>query len=110
MAANAQQPAGALLHRHRRWPPAARRAGGGLRRNRRGHPACIARCHVNLTEAWNRLRDRLRRERLTSELDEELRFHQTMLERDQTHGGSSPEDMQRRARLALGNTTYHKES
>jgi putative ABC transport system permease protein len=65
---------------------------------------------VNLTEAWNRLRDRLRRERLTSELDEELRFHQTMLERDQTHGGSSPEDMQRRARLALGNTTYHKES
>jgi predicted permease len=55
---------------------------------------------VNLTEAWNRLRDRLRRERLTSELDEELRFHQAMLERDQPPG---------LARLALGNATSHKE-
>jgi predicted permease len=64
---------------------------------------------VNLTEAWNRVRDRLRRDGLASELDEELLFHRAMLERDQREGGASPEEAQRRARLALGNITYHKE-
>ena len=65
---------------------------------------------MNLTEAWNRVRDRLYRERLTSELDEELRFHQAMLERDRTEGGSAPAEGQRQARSALGNATYHRES
>ncbi len=64
---------------------------------------------MNLTEAWNRVRDRVQRERLTSELDEELRFHQAMLERDQPESGASREEVRRRARLALGNTTVHKE-
>ena len=64
---------------------------------------------MNLLEAWNRVRDRLRRERLTSELDEELRFHQAMLERDHAAAGASPEQVQRRARVALGNATYHRE-
>jgi putative ABC transport system permease protein len=35
-----------------------------------------------LTELWNRLRDRLRRDELGGELDEELRFHEQMLMRD----------------------------
>ena len=64
---------------------------------------------MNLVEAWNRLRDRIQRDRLTSELDEELRFHRTMLERDQTGDSASPTEVQRRARLALGNVTYHRE-
>ena len=64
---------------------------------------------MSLTELWNRLRDRLRRERLTSELDEELRFHQTMLERDQNAGGASTREAQRQSRLTLGNATYHRE-
>ena len=64
---------------------------------------------MNLTEAWNRVRDRLRRERLTTELDEELRFHNAMLMRDQSAGGASPEEVKRRARMALGNATYHRE-
>ncbi len=64
---------------------------------------------MNLTEAWNRIRDRLRRDRLASELDEELRFHRAMLERDQTRDGASPEEMRRRARLALGNVSYFTE-
>ncbi len=54
---------------------------------------------MNLTDAWNRLRDRLRREQLTPELDEESRFHRGMLERDQRP----------RARVALGNVTYYRE-
>ena len=64
---------------------------------------------MKLIEAWNRVRDRLRREQLTSELDEELRFHQTMLERDHTEGGASREEVQRRSRQVLGSATYHKE-
>ena len=64
---------------------------------------------MNPTEAWNRLRDRLHRDRLTSELDEELRFHRAMLERDQRGDATSTEEARRRARLALGNVTYHRE-
>jgi putative ABC transport system permease protein len=37
-----------------------------------------------LVEAWNRLRDRLRRDALSAELDEELRFHQMRLAQDGT--------------------------
>ncbi|HET9983259.1 MAG TPA: ADOP family duplicated permease [Longimicrobiales bacterium] len=64
---------------------------------------------MNLTEAWNRVRDRLRRDRLASELDEELRFHRAMLERDEREGGASAEEAQRLARVAFGSATYHKE-
>ncbi|HJQ22015.1 MAG TPA: ADOP family duplicated permease [Gemmatimonadaceae bacterium] len=56
---------------------------------------------MTLTEVWNRLRDRLRRDQLTQELDEELRFHHAMLQRDQ------PE---RDARQTLGNMTSHMEN
>src|SRR5690348_12537358 len=109
MGRNAEQTASALLHHNGKGPRAARPGRGGFWRAGDGHSARIAGRNVNLTEAWNRLRDRLRRDRLGSELAEELRFHQAMLERDQAQGGASQEEMQRRASLALGNATYHRE-
>ena len=63
---------------------------------------------MNLTEAWNRLRDRLHRDRLTSELDEELRFHQAMLERDQSIRGASPEEGRRLSRLTCSDSSSGK--
>ena len=64
---------------------------------------------MNLREAWNRVRDRLRRERLTSELDEELSFHRSMLERDRREGGASAEEARRLASLAFGSALHHRE-
>jgi putative ABC transport system permease protein len=63
-----------------------------------------------MLELWNRLRDRFRRDRLASELDEELRFHQTMLERDHRAHGGADADARRIARLQLGNATYVRET
>ena len=57
----------------------------------------------------SRLRDRLRRGALAQELDEELRFHRTMLERDHRARGASAAEARRLGRLDLGNTTYLKE-
>jgi len=64
---------------------------------------------MRLSEIFNRLRDRLRRESLTAELDEELKFHQAMLERDSRHAGASPPDARAAARRQLGNATYLRE-
>jgi len=60
---------------------------------------------MRLLEIWNRLRDRWRRDALSAELDEELRFHQTMLERDH-HASGAPAAA---ARRVLGNPTYLRE-
>jgi len=57
---------------------------------------------MRLLEIWNRLRDRWRRDALTAELDEELRFHETMLEREHAGGAFA-------ARRRLGNPTYLRE-
>jgi putative ABC transport system permease protein len=53
-----------------------------------------------IREIWARLRDRLRREDLADDLDEELRFHRRMLERDAPPAGPSHQ---------LGNTTRIRE-
>lgn len=53
----------------------------------------------------NRLRDRLRRGRLADELERELRFHQSMLEREHRGRGLSPADAASAARRDLGNRT-----
>jgi predicted permease len=52
---------------------------------------------MTLRELFNRLHDRIFRERLGRELDEELRFHRAMLERDEGNAYS------------FGNTTYYRE-
>ena len=52
---------------------------------------------MRLRELLARLRDRLQRDRLSAELEEELRYHRALLERDQPPG------------RALGNTTYYRE-
>jgi putative ABC transport system permease protein len=58
-----------------------------------------------------RLRDRLRRGRLADELDRELRFHQSMLEREFRSRGLGPVDAASAARRELGNrTTIREES
>jgi putative ABC transport system permease protein len=63
-----------------------------------------------MLELWNRLRDRFRRDRLASELDEELRFHRTMLERDRRVDGATDDEARRIAQLQLGNSTYLRET
>ena len=60
-------------------------------------------------EMLARLRDRLRRGHLARELDDELRFHQAMLERDHRAAGADPAEARRRGRLQLGNATYVRE-
>jgi predicted permease len=57
-----------------------------------------------------RLRDRLRRGRLADELDRELRFHQSMLEREHRARGLTPADAASAARRELGNRTAIQES
>ena len=52
---------------------------------------------MKLIELWNRLRDRMHRDELGAELEEELRFHRQALERD------------RIAPAHLGNATYIRE-
>ena len=52
---------------------------------------------VSIRELFARLRDRLQRDRLSEELEEELRHHRALLDRDQ------PPDR------SLGNTTYYRE-
>jgi len=56
-------------------------------------------------EIWNRCRDRLRRRTLVAELDDELRFHQAMLERDHAAHGESSESARRLGKMQLGNAT-----
>jgi predicted permease len=56
-------------------------------------------------EFVSRLVDWFRRERLDAELQEELRFHQTQLERDARATGVTGEDARSQARSRLGNAT-----
>jgi putative ABC transport system permease protein len=68
---------------------------------------------MGFRELLHRLGDRVRRERLTRELDDELRFHRSMLERDaqQTHTTQTAHGVPAadEARVRLGNTTYYRE-
>ena len=57
-----------------------------------------------------RLADRFRRDRLDEELVEELRFHQSQLERDLRAAGAEPVDAEWAARRRLGNVTRVRES
>src|SRR5690348_2772653 len=98
MATHAQQSASAVLHHHRRRPEAARDRRGKLRRDVRRHPPrAPVRMTMRLRELLARMRDRLHRDRLGAELDEELRHHRALLERDQADG------------RRLGNLTYYRE-
>ena len=54
---------------------------------------------------WRRLRDWLRRDQLTDELGEELRFHETLLARDRRAEGMDAEEATWAARRQLGNRT-----
>ena len=64
---------------------------------------------MRVRELLARLHDRWRREQLTADLDDELRFHQAMLERDHRALGASPTEARRRGRLRLGNTASIRE-
>ena len=64
---------------------------------------------MRLLEIFNRLRDRLRRDELSAELDEELRFHQSMLERDSRATGAEDDAARFAARRQLGNAGYLRE-
>ena len=64
---------------------------------------------MTLLELLNRLRDRLRRDALARELDEELRFHRALLKRDATLGPSDHNDATDHAARRLGNATYYRE-
>ena len=64
---------------------------------------------VSIRVLWNVLRDRARRDALGAELDDELRFHQAMLERDHGAVGAPADAARRLARLQLGNATHVKE-
>ena len=65
---------------------------------------------MRLRELFNRLRDRTRRDRLDCEIDEELHFHQSMLERDQLARGVAAEDAHREGAIMLGNRGLLKEN
>lgn len=54
---------------------------------------------------WRRLRDRMRRERLSAEFSEELRFHQALLARDHRVAGMTAADADAAARRRMGNRT-----
>jgi putative ABC transport system permease protein len=54
---------------------------------------------------WRRLRDWLRRDQLTDELGEELRFHETLLARDRRAEGIDPDEATWAARRQMGNRT-----
>ena len=62
-----------------------------------------------MRQLLNRLMDWLRRDRLSAERDEELRFHQQMLERDQQLLGATPDEAKSKARRRLGNVTRLRE-
>jgi len=64
---------------------------------------------VTALELWNRFRDRIRRRQLDVELEDEMRFHREMLERDHRVNGATPEAAQRLGRMQLGNMTYLRE-
>src|SRR5438309_4134720 len=102
MAEDSQQSTRALLHHHRRGPEAARPGRRELLHDARGHSARDAlSLMMTLREVIARIADRLRRDRLSAELDEELRLHRAMLERD---AGLAVDET--RTSRRLGNLTY----
>lgn len=56
-----------------------------------------------------RIQDWIQRDKLDTELDEELRFHRAQLERDARAAGRGTDDAERHAQRALGNTTRVRE-
>jgi predicted permease len=62
-----------------------------------------------LVSLWNRLAGVTRREREAAELEEEMRFHREMLERDALRDGVAPAEAPYAARRRLGNQTYLRE-
>ena len=62
-----------------------------------------------MREWLTRLIDWMHRDRLGSELDEELRFHRQQLERDAVNAGADPDEARRTARRRLGNVTRIRE-
>jgi predicted permease len=64
---------------------------------------------TRLVSLWNRLAGAGRRARESAELDEEMRFHREMLERDATLAGLSADDARYAARRRFGNRTWISE-
>src|SRR5689334_8189227 len=62
-----------------------------------------------LVSLWNRLLGSTRREREAAELEEEMQFHQEMLERDAVDSGVAPSEARYAARRRLGNQTFLRE-
>lgn len=62
-----------------------------------------------IRELLARLRDRLRRDRLGRELEEELRYHRAMLERDARAAGGPDADVGADVARRFGNATYYRE-
>lgn len=62
-----------------------------------------------MREAFQRLRDWIRRDALARELDEELAFHRQLLERDASAEGADAVAAQRHASRRLGNVTLARE-
>jgi len=60
-------------------------------------------------EMWRRLGMLVRRETFDREMDEEMRLHREMKERELITGGVAPGDARYAARRAFGNATYLKE-
>ena len=60
-------------------------------------------------ELLNRIRDRLARDRLGRELEEELRFHRAMIERDARAAGTAERELPSAIAAQMGNTTYYRE-
>jgi predicted permease len=64
---------------------------------------------TGLTSFWNRLRGVSRREQEAVELEEEMRFHREMLERDALRAGATAGDAPYAARRRFGNPTWLRE-
>ena len=64
---------------------------------------------TRLASLWNRLLGARRREREAAELEEEIRFHREMLERDAARSGLSPAEAHYAARRRFGNQTFIRE-
>lgn len=62
-----------------------------------------------LAELARRLWDRVHRERLSRELEDELRFHRSLIERDARAAGLAEPAAARAARARLGNHTHYRE-
>ena len=64
---------------------------------------------TRLASLWNRLLGAGRREREAAELEEEMRFHRDMLERDAVADGVHPTVAHYAARRRFGNQTFIQE-